>query len=91
MIEEIQKLRAEMEALKLKQAEQPDDDQAEVEETEGPGWADILGHTAKVFSHPGAQAMLALMPDPPSLEMLKHSAQTITRYQNVPPPGSSNK
>ena len=65
MIEEIQKLRAEMEALKLKQAEQPDDDQAEVEEPEGPGWADILGHTSKVCSQPGAQAMVALLPDPP--------------------------
>ena len=90
MIEEIRRLKQEMEQLKTQvqaqgqQGAAPAQEEEEEEDT-NPSWADVLGTATKAVAQPGALAMVALLPEPPSLEMLKHNAQNITKYQGVPP------
>ena len=87
MIEELKKLRQEIEELKRQgnQQQAPEEIAEDEEEANSPTWADVLGTATKAVTQPGAHAMVALLPEPPSLETLKHSAQTITKYQGVPP------
>ena len=92
MIEEIQRLRAEVEALKAQgKPEEKDEDIADAEEYTNFSRDDVLGTATKAVTQPGASAMAALIPEPPSLEMLRHNAQNITKYQGVPPTPAPRK
>ena len=98
LVAEVQKLRAEMENLKLAASQQPqgtqqgdrgqnmeeDDAEGTIEEADEPSWAAILRPTSIEASKPNAQYLCQVLSAPPPLDTLRASEKCMVNYKHVP-------
>jgi hypothetical protein len=98
LIEEIKKLRADVENVKSAQAGQEAmledkwEDEAETWDDEGTdGWGAVLPPSVLTTSDPSATRLCHLLQSPPPLDTVRGLEEKVPRYQGVPPTPPARK